>query len=96
MYDIQEIQSIALKNSFNTHNKLYQTKSNIHPILRENSYTDINLRNKTLKDRLLERRTDDAVTLPIHEFKYERCLFHIYIYIYNVLRNLQSILISQG
>jgi len=78
MFNIQEIQNIA-ENTFNSHNALYQTTSNQHPILEENAYTDVFFRNKILKDRLLEKSTDDAVTLPIHEFKYERTLFHIYL-----------------
>jgi len=78
MCNIQEIQNIV-ENTFNSHNALYQTTLEQHPILEGNAVTDVFFRNRILKDRLLERFTDDAVTLPIHEFKYERTLFHIYL-----------------
>lgn len=67
-----------MENTFNTHNVLHQAMYNYHPILGENVGTDVSLRNETLKNRLMERCNDDADTLPIHEFKYERCLFYIY------------------
>lgn len=64
-----EIHNLILEDTYNFDKALYRTMSDQHPILEGNAYTDVFCRNKTLRDRLLERRTDDAVTLPIHEFK---------------------------
>ncbi|KYM96938.1 Putative ATP-dependent RNA helicase DHX30 [Cyphomyrmex costatus] len=66
-----EIQSMTLKNTVNSDNLLHQSTLTHHPILEDNGYSNILLRNKTLRDRLLERCNNDTVTLPIHEFKDE-------------------------
>ncbi|KYN09284.1 Putative ATP-dependent RNA helicase DHX30 [Trachymyrmex cornetzi] len=62
-----EIQSMTLKDTLHSS---YQTLTH-HPILEDNAHSDILFRNKTLKDRFLERCNDDIATLPIHEFKDE-------------------------
>ncbi|XP_011865998.1 PREDICTED: putative ATP-dependent RNA helicase DHX30 isoform X2 [Vollenhovia emeryi] len=67
-----EIRSLALQQrSFSTPRVLHQTRTDVHPILGPNTHTDTFHRNELLKGRLLERSIDDAVTLPIHEFKDE-------------------------
>lgn len=71
---MQEIQTIVLDNTFNTHNTLHHTMFDVHSKLGEYAHGNVLLRNTTLKTRLSERRTD-VVTLPIHEFKYEIRLF---------------------
>ncbi|XP_077269687.1 ATP-dependent RNA helicase DHX30 [Temnothorax americanus] len=65
-----EIHNIVVENTFNAHNALSRTTTNVHPIIGLDADKDGFFRNKTLKDRL-EKRTDHAVTLPIHEFKDE-------------------------
>lgn len=77
MCGIQEIRNMTFKKTSNTRNTLWQTTTNVHSVIGKND-TDVFLRNKTLKDRLLERNTDDAVTLPIHEFRYERCYIYLH------------------
>ncbi|XP_036144669.1 ATP-dependent RNA helicase DHX30 isoform X2 [Monomorium pharaonis] len=67
-YDTK-IRSIVLENTSNTQTAQHQI-TYFHPILEENSSENVLLRNKILKDRLLDRRADN-VTLPIHEFKDE-------------------------
>ncbi|KYQ48616.1 Putative ATP-dependent RNA helicase DHX30 [Trachymyrmex zeteki] len=62
-----EIQSMTSKDTLNSS---YQMLTR-HPILEDNGCSNILLRNKILKDRLLERCNNDAVTLPIHQFKDE-------------------------
>ncbi|XP_011641482.1 putative ATP-dependent RNA helicase DHX30, partial [Pogonomyrmex barbatus] len=59
-----------MENTSNVYNLLNLPMSG-HPVLGENVDTNIYLRNKTLKNRLLERHTDNAIILPIHEFKEE-------------------------
>lgn len=67
--------------SKDTLNSSYQMLTR-HPILEDNGCSNILLRNKILKDRLLERCNNDAVTLPIHQFKYEKYKnFVSYLYI---------------
>ncbi|KMQ87455.1 atp-dependent rna helicase dhx30 [Lasius niger] len=54
-----------------TYNLLHQNTSDHHPILGETVYTDTHNRNETLRRRLFERRIDEAVNLPILEFRDE-------------------------
>ncbi|KYN32409.1 Putative ATP-dependent RNA helicase DHX30, partial [Trachymyrmex septentrionalis] len=61
-----EIQNMTSKVTSNSPHQLIH-----HPTIEDNTYSDISLRNKILKDRFLERCNDDVATLPIHEFKDE-------------------------
>lgn len=68
-----------------TYNLLYQNTSDHHPILGETVYTDTDNRNETLRRRLFERRTDEAVNLPILEFRYSKCtIYFTFLYMYNI------------
>ncbi|XP_025267092.1 putative ATP-dependent RNA helicase DHX30 [Camponotus floridanus] len=64
--------TIQESNSNNvTYNLLHDNISQPHPILGEMNYTDIDNRNKILKQRLLEKHTNEDVSLPITEFRDE-------------------------
>ncbi|GAB1869796.1 ATP-dependent RNA helicase DHX30 [Camponotus japonicus] len=64
--------TIQESNSNNvTYNLLHDNISQPHPILGEMNYTDIDNRNKILKQRLLEKHTNEDVSLPIIEFRNE-------------------------
>lgn len=70
-----------------TYNLLHDNKSNYHPILGEANYTDIHNRNKILKQRLLEKHTNETVNLPIIEFRYSKYIYNLHLYartIFNV------------
>lgn len=59
-----------------TYNLLHQNMSHHHSILGEANYTNTHDRNKTLRHRLFERRTDEAVNLPIIKFRYNKYIIY--------------------
>ncbi|XP_072764211.1 ATP-dependent RNA helicase DHX30 [Anoplolepis gracilipes] len=68
-----KIRSMTMQENTNqvTYNLLQPNTYNQHPLLEETNYMDIHDRNKTLEQRLLERRKDEAINLPIIEFRDE-------------------------
>lgn len=64
-----------------TYNLLHENTSNHHPIFGEVGHIDIQNRNKILKQRLLEKHTNEAANLPITEFRYSKYIYNIF-YIY--------------
>lgn len=68
---IQKIRDMVTREDMlYSYNMQHQTAS-VHPILGEIDDTNVDARNKELRNRLLERRAEnDHIDLPIFEFKY--------------------------